>query len=82
MNAEKKMIVAIVIGLLIGVVLPRFAGMFETLDTELPASTAFLMANQLMVLPVKQDMNKPQQFGKVVYTAYTFIGVFNQIAPQ
>ncbi len=33
----------IVMGLLIGVVLPRFAGMFETLDTELPASTAFLM---------------------------------------
>ncbi len=33
----------VVIGLLIGVVLPRFAGMFETLDTELPASTAFLM---------------------------------------
>lgn len=33
----------IVIGLLIGVVLPRFAGMFETLDTKLPASTAFLM---------------------------------------
>lgn len=34
----------IVIGLLIGVVLPRFAGMFETLDTPLPASTAVLMA--------------------------------------
>lgn len=34
----------IVIGLLIGIVLPRFAGMFETLDTPLPASTAFLMA--------------------------------------
>lgn len=33
----------VVIGLLIGVVLPRFAGMFETLDTKLPASTAFLM---------------------------------------
>ena len=33
----------IVMGLLIGVVLPRFAGMFETLDTELPASTAVLM---------------------------------------
>lgn len=34
----------VVMGLLIGVVLPRFAGMFETLDTPLPASTAFLMA--------------------------------------
>ncbi len=36
-------VATIVIGLLIGVVLPRFAGMFETLDTDLPASTAFLM---------------------------------------
>ena len=36
-------IAIIVIGLLIGVVLPRFAGMFETLDSKLPASTAFLM---------------------------------------
>ncbi|MCA9275285.1 MAG: type II secretion system F family protein [Phycisphaerales bacterium] len=36
-------IAVIVMGLLIGVVLPRFAGMFETLDTELPASTALLM---------------------------------------
>jgi len=34
----------LVMGLLIGVVLPRFAGMFETLDTPLPASTAVLMA--------------------------------------
>ncbi len=34
----------IVVGLLVGVVLPRFAGMFETLDTPLPASTAVLMA--------------------------------------
>jgi type IV pilus assembly protein PilC len=34
----------LVLGLLIGVVLPRFAGMFETLDTPLPASTAVLMA--------------------------------------
>ena len=33
----------IVVGLLIGVVLPRFAGMFETLDTPLPTSTAVLM---------------------------------------
>lgn len=33
-----------VVSLLIGVVLPRFAGMFETLDTELPPSTAVLMA--------------------------------------
>lgn len=33
----------IVMGLLIGVVLPRFAGMFETLDTPLPATTALLM---------------------------------------
>ncbi len=37
-------VAVIVIGLLIGVVLPRFAGMFETLDTPLPASTAVLMA--------------------------------------
>ncbi len=37
-------VAVIVIGLLIGVVLPRFAGMFESLDTDLPASTAFLMA--------------------------------------
>lgn len=36
-------VATVVIGLLIGVVLPRFAGMFETLDTELPATTAFLM---------------------------------------
>lgn len=36
-------VAVIVIGLLIGVVLPRFAGMFETLDTPLPATTAFLM---------------------------------------
>lgn len=36
-------VATIVIGLLIGVVLPRFAGMFETLDTELPPTTAFLM---------------------------------------
>lgn len=34
----------IVMGLLIGVVLPRFAGMFETLDTPLPATTAVLMS--------------------------------------
>ncbi len=32
-----------VVGLLIGVVLPRFSGMFETLDTGLPMSTAVLM---------------------------------------
>jgi len=36
-------VAVVVIGLLIGVVLPRFAGMFETLDTELPTSTALLM---------------------------------------
>lgn len=36
-------VAVIVMGLLIGVVLPRFAGMFETLDTPLPASTAVLM---------------------------------------
>jgi len=35
---------AFVVGLLIGVVLPRFAGMFESLDTALPPSTAVLMA--------------------------------------
>ena len=37
-------VAAIVIGLLIGVVLPRFSSMFETLDTPLPASTAVLMS--------------------------------------
>ena len=37
-------VAVIVIGMLIGVVLPRFAGMFETLDTPLPASTAVLMS--------------------------------------
>lgn len=37
-------VAVIVMGLLIGVVLPRFAGMFETLDTPLPATTAMLMA--------------------------------------
>lgn len=37
-------VACIVIGLLIGVVLPRFAGMFETLDTPLPFSTAVLMS--------------------------------------
>ena len=36
-------IAVVVIGLLIGIVLPRFAGMFESLDTPLPASTAILM---------------------------------------
>lgn len=34
----------IVLGLMLGVVLPRFSGLFETLDTPLPASTKFLMA--------------------------------------
>ena len=33
----------IVMGLLIGVVLPRFEGLFETLDTQLPTTTAILM---------------------------------------
>lgn len=37
-------VAVVVMGLLIGVVLPRFAGMFEALDTPLPASTAVLMA--------------------------------------
>lgn len=36
-------IALLVTGLLIAVVLPRFAGMFESLDTELPASTSLLM---------------------------------------
>lgn len=34
----------IVLGLMLGVVLPRFSGLFETLDTPLPASTKFLVA--------------------------------------
>ncbi len=33
-----------VLGLMLGVVLPRFSGLFETLDTPLPASTRFLVA--------------------------------------
>lgn len=37
-------VAVVVIGLLVGVVLPRFADMFQTLDTPLPASTAVLMA--------------------------------------
>jgi len=37
-------VATIVMGLLIGVVLPRFSGMFATLDTPLPPSTAILMA--------------------------------------
>ncbi|MDF1808470.1 MAG: type II secretion system F family protein [Phycisphaerales bacterium] len=36
-------VAVVVIGMLIGVVLPRFSSMFETLDTPLPASTAVLM---------------------------------------
>jgi type II secretory pathway component PulF len=40
----------IVLGLMLGVVLPRFSGLFETLDTPLPASTEFLVAvSQLML---------------------------------
>jgi len=37
-------VAVVVIGMLIGVVLPRFSSMFETLDTPLPASTAVLMS--------------------------------------
>lgn len=33
----------VVLGVMIGVVLPRFSGLFETLDTPLPATTEFLM---------------------------------------
>lgn len=33
----------VVLGVMIGVVLPRFSGLFETLDTPLPATTKFLM---------------------------------------
>lgn len=33
-----------VLGLMLGVVLPRFSGLFETLDTPLPASTQLLVA--------------------------------------
>lgn len=32
-----------VLGLMLGVVLPRFSGLFETLETPLPASTEFLV---------------------------------------
>lgn len=39
-----------VLGLMLGVVLPRFSGLFETLDSPLPASTQFLvMLSQLML---------------------------------
>lgn len=34
----------IVLGLMLGVVLPRFSGLFETLDTPLPATTKMLVA--------------------------------------
>ena len=34
----------IVLGLMLGVVLPRFSGLFETLDTPLPATTQFLVS--------------------------------------
>lgn len=33
----------VVLGVMIGVVLPRFSGLFETLDTALPPTTKFLM---------------------------------------
>lgn len=36
--------------LMLGVVLPRFSGLFETLDTPLPASTKFLVALSGMML--------------------------------
>jgi type II secretory pathway component PulF len=39
-----------VLGLMLGVVLPRFSGLFETLDSPLPASTQFLvMLSQFML---------------------------------
>lgn len=39
-----------VLGLMLGVVLPRFSGLFETLDSPLPASTQFLvMLSHLML---------------------------------
>ena len=39
-----------VLGLMLGVVLPRFSGLFETLDSPLPASTQFLvLLSQLML---------------------------------
>jgi len=34
---------AIVLAVMLGVVLPRFSGLFESLDTELPPTTKFLM---------------------------------------
>lgn len=34
----------VVLGLMLGVVLPRFSGLFETLDTPLPATTKVLVA--------------------------------------
>lgn len=40
----------IVLGLMLGVVLPRFSGLFETLDTPLPASTKFLMGISTAVI--------------------------------
>ena len=39
-----------VLGLMLGVVLPRFSGLFETLDTPLPASTQFLVALSELLL--------------------------------
>lgn len=40
----------IVLGLMLGVVLPRFSGLFETLDTPLPVSTKFLVAISNLML--------------------------------
>lgn len=40
----------IVLGLMLGVVLPRFSGLFETLDTPLPATTAMLMKLSGLIL--------------------------------
>lgn len=40
----------VVLGLMLGVVLPRFAGLFESLDSPLPATTKFLMALSNLML--------------------------------
>lgn len=38
-----SLVSVVVLGLMLGVVLPRFAGLFESLDSPLPATTEFLM---------------------------------------
>ncbi len=38
-----SLVSVVVLGLMLGVVLPRFSGLFESLDSPLPATTKFLM---------------------------------------